>query len=67
MSIRDIRDRIHQEIIGSQAKQAFLVEGPDDKEAFRILFERFLPGWEQRWDRRGGKQTAASGPAEIGT
>jgi Protein of unknown function (DUF4435) len=49
MSIRDIRDRIHQEIIGAQAKQAFLVEGPDDKEAFRILFERFLPGWEQRW------------------
>jgi hypothetical protein len=49
MSIRDMRDRIRQEVIGIQAKQAFLVEGPDDKEAFRILLERFLPGWEQRW------------------
>ncbi|RKT46842.1 DUF4435 domain-containing protein [Thiocapsa rosea] len=49
MTIRSRRDRIRQELIGSQPKQAFLVEGADDKEAFRILLERFAPGWEQRW------------------
>lgn len=49
MSIRDIRDRIRQEFIGTQEKQAFLVEGLEDKDAFRILLERFLPDWEQRW------------------
>lgn len=49
MSIRAKRDRIRQELIGVQPKQAFLVEGADDKEAFRILLERFVPGWEQRW------------------
>jgi hypothetical protein len=49
MSIRDIRDRIRQEVIGTQAKKVFLVEGLDDKEAFLILLGRFLPGWEHRW------------------
>lgn len=49
MSIRKKRDRIRQELIGVQPKRAFLVEGADDNEAFRILLERFVPGWEQRW------------------
>lgn len=49
MSVQGTRDRIHQELIGVQPKQAFLVEGADDKEAFRILLERFVPRWEQRW------------------
>lgn len=49
MSIRDKRDRIRQEWIGFQSKQAFLIEGADDQEAFRILLERFVPDWEQRW------------------
>ena len=49
MSIQDVRDRIRQEVIGAQDKQAFLVEGSDDKEAFQILLQRFIPGWEQRW------------------
>lgn len=40
---------VGQEVIGTQAKKVFLVEGRDDKEAFRILMGRFLPGWEQRW------------------
>lgn len=49
MSLQKQRDRIRQELIGSQRKRAFLVEGAGDKEAFRILLERFVPGWERRW------------------
>lgn len=49
MSPRKRRDRIRQELVGVQPKQVFLVEGADDKEAFRILLERFVSGWEQRW------------------
>lgn len=49
MNVRGKRDRIRQELIGAQPKRAFLVEGADDKDAFRILLERFMPGWEQRW------------------
>ncbi len=49
MSFDGKRDRIRQELIGAQPKRAFLVEGADDKAAFRILLERFVPGWEQRW------------------
>lgn len=58
MSIRDVREQIRQEVIGAQAKRVFLVEGRDDKEAFRILLERFHPGWEQRWGiaEAGGKR-----------
>lgn len=49
MTLRKERDRIRQELIGAQSKRVFLVEGVDDKESFRILLERFVPGWEQRW------------------
>lgn len=49
MSLRSKRDRIRQELIGAQPKRAFLVEGTDDKAAFRILLERFVPGWERHW------------------
>jgi hypothetical protein len=49
MSIQDIRSSIGQEVIGTQSKKVFLVEGPDDKVAFTILFNRFLPLWEQHW------------------
>ncbi len=49
MSIQETRDRIHQALISAQPKRAFLVEGMDDQQAFRILLERFVPGWEQRW------------------
>jgi hypothetical protein len=49
LSLRRDLDRIRQELIGAQPKRAFLVEGADDKEAFRILLERFVPGWAQRW------------------
>lgn len=49
MSLDGKRDRIRQELIGAQPKRAFLVEGADDKAAFRILLERFVSGWEQRW------------------
>ncbi|MBU0550718.1 DUF4435 domain-containing protein [Myxococcota bacterium] len=49
MSIQHKRDRICQALIGVQPKQVFLVEGADDQQAFRILLERFVPNWEQRW------------------
>ena len=49
MSIQDIRNSIGQEVIGIQSKKVFLVEGPDDKVAFTIMFNRFLPLWEQHW------------------
>jgi len=49
VSIHDVRKHIRQKLIGIQFKQAFLVEGADDKEAFRILLEHFVPGWEKRW------------------
>lgn len=49
MTIQSRRDRIRQELVGSQPKRVFLVEGADDKAALRILFERFAPGWEQHW------------------
>jgi hypothetical protein len=58
MTVADIQERIVQELIGTQDKRAFLVEGDDDKEAFRILLERFVPGWEQRWviEKAGNKK-----------
>ena len=49
MSIQDIRNSISQEVIGIQSKKVFLVEGSDDKAAFTILFNRFLPLWERHW------------------
>jgi len=49
MSIESKRDHIRQKLIGAQPKRVFLVEGTDDEAAFRILLERFVPAWEQRW------------------
>lgn len=49
MNARNRCDRIREEHIGSQDKRILLVEGADDKEAFRILLGRFLSGWEGKW------------------
>ena len=58
MSAKTLRDKIRERVVGSQNKGVFLLEGPDDVEAFRILLQRFLPGWEQKWgiDHAGGKR-----------
>ena len=49
MNARNRCDRIREEHIGSQDKKILLVEGADDKDAFRILLRRFLPDWEGKW------------------
>lgn len=53
------RRQIRDELIGAQDKRAFLVEGSDDGEAFRIMLTNFCPGWENRWvlADAGGKPT----------
>jgi len=52
------RQVIRDQLIGAQNKKAFLVEGSDDKEAFRILLTSFCSGWESRWvlEDAGGKR-----------
>lgn len=45
----ELRDRICQRVVGSQAKRVFLVEGTHDKLAMEILLNRFVLNWESAW------------------
>jgi len=45
----DLRDQIHQRLVGGQTKRVFLVEGTDDKLAMDILLNRFALNWESTW------------------
>lgn len=47
MSIRDHRKRIRERCIGAQERRVFLVEGRDDQAAWRVMLDRFCPGWER--------------------
>lgn len=45
----ELRDRIVDRAVGSQAKRVMLVEGADDKLALEILLNRFILNWESGW------------------
>ena len=49
MSVLKKLREIREQLIGSQDKRAFLVEGATDEVAFRILLNRCIGDWEQRW------------------
>ena len=49
MNGKEQAQQIREREIGSQNKQALIVEGSDDKTALTILLKNYYPTWEQRW------------------
>ena len=41
--------KIKTRLIGATGCKVLLVEGTDDVDAFRILLDRRIPGWERQW------------------
>jgi hypothetical protein len=47
--IDDRIEKIKIQLIGNTGARVFLVEGPDDVDAYRIFLDKKFPGWEAKW------------------